>query len=407
MLTKEQTNYLIKNIERMPLRRFLIDTFTPRIPGVDDDVFKIPLREEFILTNDMIINYNGPPVKTTVPIFIVNVIILAVPLRSRVDYINMPFTNAVIDKMQDRIIDLLIESSNNPDIDPELKMDVKMFYHHYDSLAYIGHFSELATSAYSKKSLTTSPAVIARAKELYEKHKHELDDPRVVVAIEDELISMDKDWLKGDVGSVFFESLGAKGYDIHRKSLFITQGAILKFDKQGTETSVVKPPLHDGWDKKDFVSIVNNIRRGSYGRANSTQQGGYLTKIMYRVYSSVKINIEDCGTKKGIKLVLTEPDKYIGRFITKNGKTIPLTSDNVGSYVGKEITVRDPFYCEADPGFCFHCMTDVAKAIGADVIVSQVSGIGSTILQTSMKAMHGVKQKVLTIDYKDYFIDIE
>ncbi|MCP4394290.1 MAG: hypothetical protein GY804_08530 [Alphaproteobacteria bacterium] len=400
MLNEKQIKYLIENKEKLIYRDFLLSTFTPKVD--DEDVaFKIPFRSEFILHKDMIENYDGPPIVTNIGQFIGNYIIFVWSLGNRIPYVNEDFTNH-ISAIENQIADDMVSTIIEPDFPEEKHITVPMYGKYVNALTYYAHMSLLGSSSYSPKSLTIDPAIPKRAKELYKKHEHELDDNQVVYQIEKELIDMYKDYIKGDIGDAILKAIGEKAYNIHIKKTLITQGAIEDFG-HGDKRSIVKNSLEEGWTPEDFVTLVNNSRKGSYSRAVDTALGGYLTKTMYRVFSSVQLTEDDCGTKKG--LGIDNPENWIGRYILDNDKTVLLTNNNITKYNGKKVLLRSPYKCQTKGGYCYKCSLATFEALGTKTVVGSVAAQGSSILQSSMNAVHGTALSTTKINYKDFFVN--
>jgi hypothetical protein len=119
---------------------------------------------------------------------------------------------------------------------------------------FLGSFSELAVPVYTKKALTTDPNVEIRRAELLKQYKDQLDDPIVCSKIEDELISMDKAYLKGDPSMGFYGS-ASKKFDIHRKRQFLTMGLLNEFSKEKGKYNFIEGALIDGWEKSAFPTL--------------------------------------------------------------------------------------------------------------------------------------------------------
>ena len=73
--------------------------------------------------------------------------------------------------------------------------------------------------------VVTDPAIKKRKAELIKQYEGQLNDPVIIAKIEDELIAMDKAYMKGDNSLRFYEAqFDSKTFDIWRKKLYITVG---------------------------------------------------------------------------------------------------------------------------------------------------------------------------------------
>lgn len=346
---------------------------------------RLDFQDKFTLKIGMIDNYVGSPIETTYGRFLLNYVLLVKPFGSVINYINDTWN---IGAIEDEIAAETIEGNITP----------KQVFTYIDNIYFLGSYTDFCVPAMSEKSIVSNPDVSNRRDELFEKYKDQLDDPNVMMKIEDELIAMDKAALDGDVSNGFM--INSKNYDVQRKRMFLTIGMLESFgdDVKGYEFSTTN--LNDGWKEEDLDSLANDTRRGSYNRAKSTAKGGAESKYLGRTFQESKIAEEDCGTKRSLSVTITKDNYnlFIFRNMISGNKLIPLTKDNINSYIGKTVSLRSPMYCNTKTGYCYTCMDTRFKKLNVKLLNSLPINIGSAILLASMKAMHGQKLSIFSID---------
>ena len=135
---------------------------------------------------------------------------------------------------------------------------------------------------------------------------------------------------------------------------------------------------------------------------------GYWEKLIVAALNSVTIEPNsDCGSNKGIELVLT-PDmvqSVMYSFIIKpNGQLEELTSENVDKYIGKKIKIRSVLFCKHTDGtVCNKCAGNFFLRRGNKNIGLATSQLASKLKLTSMKAFHDSTIKTTEIDPKRAF----
>ena len=358
------------------------------------------IQDTFELTKNMIENFTGESIITSFGRYTLNYHVFVTPFKEKNEY-PVPYINKIWH--QKEIIN---------DIGSNLIMQGKMSHEEYkkfkDQAYFIGHFSELNVPAYSEKALGTDPRVKQRLKELLEQYKDQLHDPNVLAKIEDELIAIDKEWLKDDVSMGFLASEG-RSFTVLRKKLFLTGGMVEKLGSNGSEYDFIENSLSDGWDRDAFAIYANENRSGINNRAINTAKGGETAKILVRVLQHLKITEDDCGTKRGIKVFITKDNtkRWIGHtIIEKDNSLVILTDDTIKKYINKEVLMRTSLYCTAkNDGFCFTCLDNIFKQLLYKSLGTLSMVIGTSIMNLSMKAMHGTKVSSTDIDdFFQYFI---
>ena len=342
-----------------------------------DDSTQPPFRftDIFTLYPGMIDNYNEKtPTYTDVGKFIANVLLCVKPFGKNIPYINSTMTAGSID---DKVAQLILDGKAGR---KEFNTYMKLGYWFYADGA-------LTVTPFSEKTMGTSDEIIAKKNELFKKYKDNLNDPVVISKIESELMDMDKKYLRGDPAEPFFFKDPKAGFGDWRKKMFLTFGGAPDFTNKKSSIIVADESLEDGWTTKDLVVCANVIRRGVYSRHRETAKGGEQTKFLLRIFQNIKIIEEDCKTKTGIKVMITNDNykTWVGRY--QVGHNEPLTLDELKKDIGFEIEIRSPMHCKTDGGFCFKCCGDFFRKTDIEAIGMQGLAITSAMTGTAMKAM--------------------
>jgi hypothetical protein len=365
-----------------------IDNTTITISSLQRTILKFT--DKLTITNKDLKNISTPT-ETTIGRYIINYLLLVDPFEDIIPYMN---TQIKPSNIEDIVANYIIGD----------KIDRNTLDTYLDNVYFIGHFTELCVPSFSDKSITTSPEVKKRREELLEKHKDELDDPVIMSKIEDELIQLDKEYLKDDSSYGFYSSSG-KAFNVCRKRMYCTGGMFDTFERE-SGYDMVNTPLDEGWQEEDFPVLCNDIRRGIYNRAKNTAKGGEGTKFMCRIFQDSAITEKDCGTKKGVTVYLTETNKtnYIYRNIITDRGIVTLTPDTIDQYVNKSIKVRSPLYCKTKNGYCARCMNKILEETDTEALGLIAVNITSAMLQTSLKSMHGSKSEYNNITSLNSFV---
>jgi hypothetical protein len=337
-------------------------------------------------------NYNvRDTLTTTCGRFAMNYIVLAHPFGNIVPYIDDKW---VPQKIYDLIYEALISK----------KISLVQYNTFVKCNYYIGQFTELAVPAFTRKSLTTSPDIENRRKELFEIHADAIaaKDPIVMSNIEKELIGMDRAYLSGDPSERYL--LSKKAFDVQRKKLLVTTGMVETFGTPG-DYSFVETPLSEGWKIKDLPVLINETRAGSYGRAKETAVGGEESKFLMRIFQNSRITEDDCKTKRTLKIEITDYNyaAYEYRYVVDGSATIETDKSYLQKKIGKTISLRSPQMCETKDGYCFTCMGGVFKTLNQKALGMTAVAIGSYFLTERMKGMHGKSVSTLNVDNLDKY----
>lgn len=367
----------------------------------DGDTAPFHLFDKFPLSAGIIENYKDrEQIITTCGLFLANRLVLVGAFGDRIPYINSKpgSSDFNVAKIDDIVANLILNGVCG-----------RKEYDKYMQLGYfLGSMTSIGVPGLSRKALSTDPKVAKRRAELLELHKDELDDPIVYIKIEEELIAMDKAWLKGDSSERFYAVSTKKSYNEHRKKMYLTMGISLEFSSGSTGYVTTTGSLVEGWNLKDLPTIANEIRRGSYDRGKGTAKGGEQTELILRILNAVRITDKNCNSNKGITLELTEKNgkEYLGRYVVVSpGKYDMLTKENLSKYVGKTITLRSPMYCNTIGGLCYTCVGEYFSQLDTEAIGILGVMIGSKFTSISMKSVHfsGISSTTVK-DINDYII---
>lgn len=353
------------------------------VPVPKPDTALTSPQDQLMLPPGIVANYpEGEPIKTNIGILIWNYLIFCLPFGPLIPYHNDEW---VAHKIQATVSDLIISE----------KITAEQADLYARNIYFIGPATELCVPSYSERSLVTSPEVKKRKKELLAQYAEELKqgDAVVMSKIENELIALDKAWMKGDIATHFL--VESKSWNVHRKRLFCTTGIVENFGADGT-FSFVENSLNEGWTQEDFAVRCNDIRQGSQKRALETAKGGVVSKDLMRVFQNALIQMEDCEAKTGLPFSrVVKPrnrDEYLFRNAIVKGKLVQITEENVDELMRTPgVQMRSPQHCKAPSGPCFTCMGKRFKTLNQRHLTMVAVEVGSYFLRLSLKAMHGIK----------------
>lgn len=389
VLSELVTVYIPKNkvefndLERVEPNK---DYFVYGVLPVDNSILLIKLSDngdtppftpfdQFHLTSGMIANYTSDtPVITDVGKFLVNYLLLADIFKDKIPYQNKKLST----KNTDKLVAEQIATNNATRTEYRKYMDQG-----YWLLENGGIF----VSAFTEKALTTGDEVLAKKKELLAKYKDQLNDPSILSKIESELISMDKSYIKGDTSEIFFEACGKKAYNEARKKMFLIFGMSKTFGAGGIGFKFTPNSLEEGWEPQYLATGANEIRRGAYGRAIETAEGGAESKFILRTFQETRITEDDCHDKRGMPVTFTKDNvrMYLGRFLVDGTE---IAEKNIESIIGKTYNVRSPMTCRTKDGFCFQCCGSTFRKINMTAIGMQTLATTSSYTSASMASMH-------------------
>lgn len=303
-----------------------------------------------------------------------------------------------IGKIETALADLLVDD----------RISVEECSTYIDNGYALGAFGEIVGTTFSRKSLIPSEAILKRRDELIHEHRRELKDPRVMAIIENELINMDKAYMKGDPSMDFLGQSG-KNFSLRRKKQFILGGMVGAFGEQKGKYHFLTKSHAESMDADDFAIKVNDARSGFYNRAVETQVGGLDAKWMMYVFQNCKIIEEDCQSKQYLETTIFPgmESAYLGQYVlTAKGTLVPLSKENIKDYIGKPIKLRSMMYCKTKYGYCRTCAGEIFKKMEYDNISAIPIDVGGIFTQESMEIFHGISVAIQTIDsLEDYIVN--
>ena len=347
-----------------------------------------------MLPPNVVANYTGEePLATTMGRVLLNYTILVSPFGDYIPYVNSRWKIGAIEA--EYIFDGLRLN----------KITVEQVKRYSMNLHFIGHFTELSVPTFTEQTLVVNPAVIARRDELLKQYAKEIaaGDEVVMNKIETELVNMDKDSIKGDMSTLFYDYTGNKSYNIHRKTMYIMGG--MRPDFGGDGYTFIDNSLEDGWQIKNIPALYNSIRDATYSRAKETAKGGEVTNFLIRVFQNTRITEEDCKATRYLPITLTKDiaEKFIYRNIIVDDVVVSLTEDNLSEYIGKTVMMRSPQYCQTGDGYCYVCMGQLFKTINTELLTMTAINVGRTFTIESLKKAHGKSSTSIKITSLNQF----
>lgn len=181
----------------------------------------------------------------------------------------------------------------------------------------------------------------------------------------------------------------------------------------------IKSNYREGLSVLEYFIATHGARKGLADTALRTAESGYLTRRLVDVSQDVIIREANCGTRKGLKIVIghrnddgvVEPDELVETTafartlardaVNENGEVVLTAGEDVGDVAIRkllragitEITVRSVLTCEAPVGTCAACYgrslatgkrVDIGEAVG--IIAAQ--SIGEPGTQLTMRTFH-------------------
>ncbi len=168
-----------------------------------------------------------------------------------------------------------------------------------------------------------------------------------------------------------------------------------------------KSNFRQGLSVFEYFTSSRGARKGLADRALRTAESGYLTRRLVDVSHDVIVRMLDCGTKEGVVVHKTDPNRrasfdarILGQVlvndvkgIVKAGELVDLITAKTIAEAVEEVVVRSPLTCEATVGICALCYgrdTSTRKLvkIGTPVGVIAAQSIGEPGTQLTMRTFH-------------------
>jgi hypothetical protein len=383
------------------------EVYVPTLEGdiwvsISDTVPMAPLfyaSDDLEVTPDMIPNCSGK-VASTYGDLLFNWMVLVEPFDKRIDYQVGPVSISKIERLiAKKLVDDVVVAGRQPS--PE-EIPVSMYMRFGRCMGALAGFVQVFVPTLTPKSLTTDPNIRDRRTALLEEHADRLQDPVVVSKIQNELIQMDKNWIKDDPSEGFL--LSNKTFATARKRMFLIHGPEAGFNEGGNADLVVNS-LNEGWDINKIVPMFNSSRAGSFYRGALTALGGEAVKFFMRVFQNVNISEEDCGSGLGVYHTIEkgQGDYYAGLWeITKTGILL-ITEDRAKTLEGKTVLTRSPLFCKTGAtDFCARCVGEALAAI-PNAISSENTSVASHFMMIMLASAHAKELNTAQLNFEEAF----
>ena len=160
----------------------------------------------------------------------------------------------------------------------------------------------------------------------------------------------------------------------------------------------------DGWQNvQEFGTELLSAKKSAFYNKVAVADSQYFGRKQHLMGSSIEhIYTHDCESHVLVKYQVTENNylNLVGKLIYTEQQPLILTNENVGSFVGTEITMRSPMTCRYRKGVCSTCGGRIYNNINRKVnigILSAVHVIEPTT-QKILSAKHLVKTLSLIYD---------
>lgn len=252
------------------------------------------------------------------------------------------------------------------------------------------------------------PEIEKKKAELFKKYEKEIADKDITVMnkIEKELVEYAKEILKDDPGMDLYSS-GDLDFGNNYKNNSILKGPV--YNKIEHEYDFIGTSFMNGIEVKDLPAHANSIVSGAYPSAIATADVGYMGKQLIALLQMMEQDEHDtdCGTKRTIPITITDKNKndMLDSYFVENGKLSLLTSENVGSYVGKILNFRSPMVC-ITPKICNKCAGELFYKLETRQMGLLVTQLSHADLNLNLKAKHIQTVAVTDLNLKTIIEDI-
>lgn len=156
---------------------------------------------------------------------------------------------------------------------------------------------------------------------------------------------------------------------------------------------VIKHSYAEGMTPAEMIAL-SYMGRGStvLAQLSTALPGALFKKLSPTVFHEV-VTIQDCGTKNGISVSITDKKNLIGRFLQGTSTLIDEGEWAELEREGKKkINVRSTMTCEAKEGVCQHCFglmaNGVLPEIGTNVGVVAAQSVSEVLTQAMLSVKH-------------------
>ena len=214
---------------------------------------------------------------------------------------------------------------------------------------------------------------------------------------------------------------GARGSKEQIRQLCGMRGLMAKPQKSGsTGSQIIENPIlanfKEGLSVLEYFISTHGARKGLADTALKTADAGYLTRRLVDVAQDVIINLDDCGTLRGLiatalknneEIVASLSERILGRTTVHDiyhpltGKLIIKAGEEIIEDVAtiiedspiERVEIRSVLTCEAENGVCAKCYgRNLATAkmiqLGEAVGVISAQSIGEPGTQLTLRTFH-------------------
>ena len=214
---------------------------------------------------------------------------------------------------------------------------------------------------------------------------------------------------------------GARGSKEQIRQLCGMRGLMAKPQKSGsTGSQIIENPIlanfKEGLSVLEYFISTHGARKGLADTALKTADAGYLTRRLVDVAQDVIINLDDCGTLRGLiatalknneEVVASLSERILGRTTVHDiyhpltGKLIITAGEEIIEDVAaviedspiERVEIRSVLTCEAENGVCAKCYgRNLATAkmiqLGEAVGVISAQSIGEPGTQLTLRTFH-------------------
>lgn len=351
------------------------------------------------VTPDDIVNLSEP-IDSTYGDLLFNYIALVHSFEDRIPYQLGTVNLRAIEKL---IAKKMVDNESVSGVKPlPDQIPVEMYMKFGRCMGALAGYTQLFVPTLTAKSLSTNHAIIKRRGELLEEHKDRLHDPVVVSKIQNELIQMDKDNLKGDPSEGFF--ISNKTWGTARKRMFSIHGPEAGFNEGGNAELVVNS-LNEGWDTTKLPAMFNSTRAGSFYRGALTALGGEAVKFFMLVFQNTSIQGDDCGTTLGRKRFIDGRmlNYYEGIWEMTPTGLVVLDEERLKKVANTTIMTRSPQFCKGGKtDYCAKC-AGMRLAENPYSVGSEATAVASMFMSVMMASAHAKELKTAALDFKKVF----
>lgn len=383
------------------------DTYTYFCNGSTDEIIISDAKkgEPLFTINDKVevlfglISSIEKPTVTTFGNLIFNACIVDYAFGNKLGYLNNK-KEASVKNIEAIIAKRLVSGYSPEDNKDKTKIYIDEYLRFVEGFSFLQGFNFNWCACVSEKLLTVPPNNVILKKKIVEEVGDKIGQPSVLAKVYDELDNNDKEFLKGDSSAPFMNGK----IRVARRKMFLIQGG--EGGLEGGDTyDVATNSLSEGIEISKFAVNNNVLRAGSLFRGQETQLGGVATKEMIRATSNIRIVKDDCQTKMGKVVTITDQNyerQLVGlNIFSPEGYKLIDTVDEAKTYIGKTIMRRSTQYCKSTgENFCSVC-AGKRLALHPTGVSMAITEIGGALLGIFMSMMHAKELKVHRVSLND------